>query len=140
MFAKETYTTRRDSLKKSVGTGLLLFLGNEESGMNFEDNTYHFRQDSTFLYFFGLPYAGLAAVIDVDEDKEIIFGDELTMDHIVWMGTQPTLHEKAQRVGVMETRPAADLKKYLEKAVAKKQQIHYLPVYRAEHSCWTGWV
>ena len=133
MFAKETYTTRRDSLKKSVGTGLLLFLGNEESGMNFEDNTYHFRQDSTFLYFFGLPYAGLAAVIDVDEDKEIIFGDELTMDHIVWMGTQPTLHEKAQRVGVMETRPAADLKKYLEKAVAKKQQIHYLPVYRAEH-------
>ena len=66
MFAKETYTTRRNSLKKSLGTGLLLFLGNEESGMNYEDNTYHFRQDSTFLYFFGLPYAGLAAIIDVD--------------------------------------------------------------------------
>lgn len=133
MFAKETYTTRRNSLKKSLGTGLLLFLGNEESGMNYEDNTYHFRQDSTFLYFFGLPYAGLAAIIDVDEDKEIIFGDELTMDHIVWMGIQPALCEKAQRVGVTETRPAADLKKYLEKAVAKRQVIHYLPVYRAEH-------
>ena len=105
MFAKETYTTRRNSLKKSLGTGLLLFLGNEESGMNYEDNTYHFRQDSTFLYFFGLPYAGLAAIIDVDEDKEIIFGDELTMDHIVWMGIQPALCEKAQRVGVTETRP-----------------------------------
>ena len=118
MFAKETYTTRRNSLKKSLGTGLLLFLGNEESGMNYEDNTYHFRQDSTFLYFFGLPYAWLAAIIDVDEDKEIIFGDELTMDHIVWMGIQPALCEKAQRVGVTETRPAADLKKYLEKAVA----------------------
>lgn len=133
MFAKETYVTRRNRLKKSVGTGLLLFLGNEESGMNYEDNTYHFRQDSTFLYFFGLPYAGLAALIDVDEDKEIIFGDELTMDHIVWMGTQPTLHEKAQRVGVTETRPAAELEKYLEQAVAKGQMIHYLPVYRAEH-------
>ena len=133
MFAKETYTTRRNSLKKSLGIGLLLFLGNEESGMNYEDNTYHFRQDSTFLYFFGLPYAGLAAIIDVDEDKEIIFGDELTMDHIVWMGIQPALCEKAQRVGVTETRPAADLKKYLEKAVAKRQVIHYLPVYRAEH-------
>lgn len=67
--------------------------------MNYEDNTYHFRQDSTFLYFFGLPYAGLAAIIDVDEDKEIIFGDELTMDHIVWMGIQPALCEKAQRWG-----------------------------------------
>lgn len=133
MFAKETYVTRRAALKKSVGTGLLLFLGNEESGMNYEDNTYHFRQDSTFLYFFGLPYAGLAAVIDIDEDREVIFGDELTIDHIVWMGTQPTLHEKAQRVGVSETRPAAELKKYLEQAVAKKQQIHYLPPYRAEH-------
>lgn len=133
MFAKETYVTRRDSLKKSVGTGLMLMLGNEESGMNYEDNTYHFRQDSTFLYFFGLPYAGLAAVIDIDEGKELIFGDELTIDHIVWMGTQPTLHEKAQRVGVSETRPAAELKKYLEQAVAKKQQIHYLPPYRAEH-------
>ena len=133
MFAKETYVTRRAALKKSVGTGLLLFLGNEESGMNYEDNTYHFRQDSTFLYFFGLPYAGLAAVIDIDGDREVIFGDELTIDHIVWMGTQPTLHEKAQRVEVSETRPAAELKKYLEQAVAKKQQIHYLPPYRAEH-------
>lgn len=133
MFAKETYVTRRDGLKKSVGTGLLLFLGNEESGMNYEDNTYHFRQDSTFLYFFGLPYAGLAAVIDIDEGKELIFGDELTIDHIVWMGTQPTLREKAQRVGVTETRPAADLKKYLEKAAAKGQAVHYLPPYRAEH-------
>lgn len=75
MFAKETYQSRRDQLKQSVGKGLLLFLGNEECGMNYEDNTYDFRQDSTFLYFFGLPYAGLAAVIDVDEDREIIFGD-----------------------------------------------------------------
>ena len=120
MFAKETYTTHRNSLKKR-GDRFLAIWDNEESG---EDNTYHFRQDSTFLYFFGLPYAGLAAIIDVDEDKEIIFGDELTMDHIVWMGIQPALCEKAQRVGVTETRPAADLKKCLEKAVAKRQVIH----------------
>lgn len=133
MFTKETYVNRRADLKKSIGSGLLLFLGNEESGMNYEDNTYPFRQDSTFLYFFGLPYAGLAAVIDVDEDKEIIFGDELTIDHIVWMGTQPTLREKAQRVGVVETRPAAELSKYLAKAAGKGQPIHYLPPYRAEH-------
>lgn len=133
MFAKETYERRRAELKKSVGSGLLLFFGNEETGMNYEDNTYHFRQDSSFLYFFGLNYAGLAAVIDIDEDKEIIFGNELTIDDIVWMGTQPTLHEKACRVGISETRPTSELKKYLERAVSKGQKVHYLPVYRAEH-------
>ena len=104
MFAKETYIARRAKLKQTIGSGLLLFLGNDESGMNYADNTYHFRQDSTFLYFFGLPYAGLSAIIDIDNDREIIFGDELTIDAIVWMGTQQ-----------------------------KGQPIHYLPTYRAEH-------
>ena len=80
MFSKETYMGRRAKLKQTIGSGLLLFLGNDESGMNYADNTYHFRQDSTFLYFFGLPYAGLSAIIDIDNDKEIIFGDELTID------------------------------------------------------------
>lgn len=134
MFAKETYMERRNRLKSAVGHGLLLFLGNDESGMNYEDNTYPYRQDSSFLYFFGLPYAGLAAVIDIDEDREIIFGDELTIDHIVWMGTQPTLREKSQRVGVSETRPLAELRAYLDRAVAKSQPIHYLPPYRPEHT------
>ena len=134
MFAKETYVERRNRLKTTVGHGLLLFLGNEESGMNYEDNTYPYRQDSSFLYFFGLSYAGLAAVIDIDEDKEFIFGDELTIDHIVWMGTQPTLREKSQRVRVNETRPLAELRAYLDKAVAKGQAVHYLPPYRPEHT------
>lgn len=133
MFAKETYVARRRQLKESIGSGLLLFLGNDECGMNYEDNTYNYRQDSSFLYFWGLSYAGLAAVIDIDEGREIIFGDELTIDHIVWMGTQPTLHEKAQRVGVTETLPLAELKKYVEKVVAQKRTVHYLPPYRAEH-------
>ena len=134
MFSKDTYKDRRQTLKKSVGSGILLFFGNEEVGMNYADNTYHFRQDSTFLYFFGLNYAGLSAVIDIDNDREIIFGNELTIDDIVWMGTQPTLSEKAQRVGISETRPSADLKKYLDNAAAKGQTIHYLPTYRAEHT------
>lgn len=134
MFSTETYKARREALKKSVGSGVLLFLGNEEVGMNYADNTYRFRQDSTFLYFFGLDYAGLAAVIDIDNDKEIIFGNELTIDDIVWMGTQPTLKEKAFSVGITETLPSADLKAYLDKAAGKGQAIHHLPVYRAEHA------
>lgn len=133
MFKKETYISRRALLKKSIGSGLLLFLGNDECGMNYADNGYHFRQDSTFLYFFGLPYAGLSAIIDIDNDKEIIFGDELTIDMIVWTGIQPTLHEKSERVGIREVRPYNEIEGYLKNAQAKGQTIHYLPTYRAEH-------
>ena len=129
MFAKETYVQRRAQLKKTVGSGVLLFLGNEEQGLNYEDNTFRYRQDSTFLYYFGLSFAGLSAI----EDREIIFGDELSIDYIVWMGTQPTLREKAGAVGIADTRPSADITTYLHKAVQRGQNIHYLPPYRAEH-------
>ena len=133
MFAKETYVQRRAALKKQIGSGILLFLGNDEQGLNYEDNTFRYRQDSTFLYYFGLSFAGLAALIDIDEDREIIFGDELSIDYIVWMGTQPTLHEKSERVGIRETRPYAGVMDYLHRAVQKGQTIHYLPPYRPEH-------
>lgn len=133
MFAKKTYIARRAKLKQTVGSGLLLFIGNDESGMNYADNTYHFRQDSTFLYFFGLPYAGLSAIIDIDNDKEIIFGDELTIDDIVWMGIQPTLKEKSEAAGIVEVHPLKEIEAYLKNAAQKKQTIHYLPSYRAEH-------
>ena len=142
MFSKDTYIARRAKLKQTVGSGLLLFLGNDESGMNYADNTYHFRQDSTFLYFFGLPYAGLSAIIDIDNDREIIFGDELTIDAIVWMGTQPTLKEKSEAAGIKEVRPFKEIEAYLKSAQQKGQQIHYLPTYRAEHQlklfAWLG--
>ncbi|MDR2680063.1 MAG: aminopeptidase P family protein [Tannerella sp.] len=133
MFAKETYINRRNRLKTTLGKGVLLFLGNDECGMNYEDNTYDFRQDSTFLYFFGLSYAGLAAVINIDDDDTIIFGDEISIDHIVWMGTQPTLREKSESVGVNQTMPAGKLHDYLSAAIGKGQTVHFLPPYRAEH-------
>lgn len=133
MFSKETYVQRRALLKQKMGSGLLLFLGNDECGLNYEDNTFRYRQDSTFLYYFGLSFAGLAAVIDVDNDREIIFGDELTIDHIVWMGTQPTLKEKSERVGITETQPYARLADFLHEAMTKGRTVHYLPPYRAEH-------
>ncbi len=133
MFSKETYISRRRELKNRVGSGILLFLGNDESGMNYADNTYAFRQDSTFLYYFGLPFAGLSAVIDVDNDREYIVGDELTIDHIVWMGTQPTLREKAHSVGVESVVPTAELRALLDKARSEGREVAYLPTYRPEH-------
>jgi len=91
MFNSNIYSQRRAILKKKLGKGLILLLGNGESPMNYTNNAYHFRQDSTFLYYFGLDQADLAAVIDIDENKEIIFGNDFTIDDIVWMGPQPTI-------------------------------------------------
>ena len=134
--SKNTYEARRNELKKRLGSGLLLFLGNDEVGMNYADNTYTFRQDSSFLYFFGLDFAGLAAVIDIDENRTIVFGNELTIDDIVWTGTQPTLREKCEMVGVEESLPLKDLKGYLDKGKSKGQAVHFLPPYRGDHRIW----
>ncbi|MBO4316620.1 MAG: aminopeptidase P N-terminal domain-containing protein, partial [Prevotella sp.] len=136
MFSKETYIGRRWQLKDEMKSGLLVFLGNKESGMNYADNTYRFRQDSSFLYYFGLDCADLAAIIDVDEDREIVFGDELTIDDIVWTGMQPTLKETCEKVGVSMTKQLKDLKEYIRQAQTKSQTVHFLPPYRGEHQVW----
>ncbi len=135
-FSKQTYVDRRARLSKAMGSGLLLFLGNGVSSMNYRDNNYPFRQDSTFLYLFGLDYEGLAAVIDVDNNKTIIFGDELTIDDIIWTGVQPTIAEKAAEVGVTETRPMAELEKYIAQALGQKQVMHFVPMYRGYNILW----
>ena len=133
MFSKETYKERRLKLASAMGSGILLFLGNDEQGLNYADNTFRYRQDSSFLYYFGISDAGLAAVIDVDNNSTTIFGDELSIDSIVWMGTLPTLHERAERVGVADVKPAAQLAQVLAQAQEQGRKIHFLPPYRAEH-------
>ncbi len=133
MFAKETYVQRRALLKKNVGSGILLFLGNDEQGLNYADNTFRYRQDSSFLYFFGISQPGLAAIVDIDEDREIVFGDELSMDDIVWTGPVPTVREMCEGVGVTSTMPYGKIEDYLRSAIVKGQTIHYLPPYRPEH-------
>ncbi|MEG2120766.1 MAG: aminopeptidase P family protein [Rikenellaceae bacterium] len=134
MFKKETYVNRRARLKKDVGSGILLFLGNNEVGMNYLDNTFPYYQDASFNYFFGLKQANLTSIIDIDEDREIIFGNELTIDDIVWMGTLPTIDHNASLVGVKETAPTEKLAEYLKKAQKQGRKIHFLPPYRAEHN------
>ena len=133
MFKKETYETRREKLGKKLQSGIVLLLGNEESSINFKDNIYAFRQDSSFLYFFGIDRPDLSAIIDIDEQKTIIFGDDLSVEHIVWMGAQPLLAEQANRVGVKNTSTASELQDYLTTAKQKKRQVHYLPPYRPEN-------
>jgi len=133
MFKPQIYKSRRDSLKKLLGKGVYLFLGNNESPMNYRDNTYHFRQDSTFLYFFGLDLPGMAAIIDTDNDKEIIFANDVDIDDIIWMGPQPSVKEIAQKCLIQETYSFAKLSDYLKESLKKKRIIHYLPPYRHDN-------
>ncbi len=133
MFAKETYTQRRNDLKEKVGSGLILLMGNEETPMNYKDNTFRFRQDSNFLYYLGLDIYHQAAIIDIDENKTIIFGDDLSVDYIVWMGAQPTMKELAEKTGAEETQPYNNISTYLKNAKSKGQEIHFLPPYRTEN-------
>ena len=134
LFLKDVYVQRRLKLKKSLYTGLVLFLGNTESSRNFAGNTYPFRQDSTFLYYFGIDLPNLYAVIDIDSNYEAIYGDDSGPDSHIWSGAHPTTVQLAERVGVRETKPVAGLASFLEKAGSSKRAIHYLPPYRAEHA------
>jgi Xaa-Pro aminopeptidase len=132
MFSSDIYAARRETLASHFEGGLLLFLGHGEAPMNFLDNPYPFRQDSSFLYYFGLDQPDLAALIDVDAGATTIFGDELTLDHVVWMGDLPTLASRAEAVGVSDTRPGPELAEILARAVASGRAVHFLPPYRAE--------
>lgn len=129
MFKPEVYAERRKKLKKLMGSGILFFPGNGYSPMNYPSNTYPFRQDSSFLYFFGLDQPDLSAVIDVDNDSEILFGTDFSIDDIIWMGPQPKLAERAAQCGVKKTGTPDELQGMMKK---HKTGIHYLPPYRGE--------
>ena len=133
MFDKKTYIQRRKVLNEKIGTGLILLLGNEESPMNYADNGYHFRQDSSFLYYFGIDFPGLVGVIDVDNQRQIIFGNDYTIDDIVWMGSQPTIAERVSSGGIDESLPLDELSKIVFTAQQKGREIHFLPPYRPEN-------
>ena len=106
MFPSKTYAQRRNELKKKLENGVIVMLGNEESPMNYRDNAYHFRQDSSFLYYFGLNDPGLTAVIDIDSGSEVVYGYDFTMDDVVWMGSQESLAARAEKCGVNKTAPS----------------------------------
>ncbi|MBN2614446.1 MAG: aminopeptidase P family protein [Bacteroidales bacterium] len=132
MFHKSVYTSRRAQLKKELGSGIALFLGNVDAAFNYGANTYSFRQDSNFLYYFGLDHAGFSGVVDVDNDTDYLFGNDVDMDDIIWMGPQPLVSELAAEVGISKTAPYGDLTSFVSKAVKSGQKVHFLPPYRGE--------
>ncbi|MFZ4414076.1 MAG: aminopeptidase P family protein [Bacteroidales bacterium] len=131
MFSKNVYIERRNQLKKDVTSGLILLLGNKEVGFNYPANTYSFRQDSNFLYFFGLNQPDIAGVIDVEMNKDYIFGNDVDMDDIIWMGFQPSIKDRAAQVGIEHTAPLLSLFEMITEAIKKGRKIHFVAPYRA---------
>ena len=127
MFDSLTYQKRRKALREKMSNGIILILGNNEAPANYPDNTYKFRQDSSFVYFFGHSHPGYAGVLDVDAEEDYFFGDDVTMDDIIWMGPQPSVKELGERVGVKKSFPFARLKEVVGKAISQRRKIHFLP-------------
>ena len=131
MFSKETYIRRRAELKKLVGEGVIVLFGNNESPANYPANGYApFRQDSSFLYYFGQHRDGLVGIIDIDNDEDILIGDDIDIEDIVWMGFVPSVADLAAEVGITKTAPMSHLRQVCCCATATNRRIHFLPPYR----------
>ncbi len=132
MFKKEVYIDRRNRLKNEISSGLAIIFGNAEASYNYPANTYHFRQDSDFLYFFGLYHPDFVGVIDIDNKKDYIFANDVDIEDIIWMGPQPTVKDQAAEVGVENTAPYTELADFLANRIKEGQKIHFLPPYRGD--------
>jgi Xaa-Pro aminopeptidase len=142
LFDRSVYIQRRQQLQSKLSTGIVLLLGNEDSSMNYKDNCYPFRQDSTFLYYVGIDQPGLAVIFDLDENKEILFGENAGIDDIIWTGPQPLVQELAEAVGIANSDNGATLASLLAAARKAQRPIHILPPYRPENkiklAAWLG--
>ena len=136
MFPSTVYSDRRKKLRAELSGGLILFLGNQEVPFNYPANTYSFRQDSNFSYFFGLDHPDLAGIMDLDEGKDIIFGNDVDIDDIIWMGVQPTIRDQAAKAGVEHSAPLTGLNELIKDALSNGRKVHYAPPYRGETILW----
>ena len=131
MFDKKTYVSRRAKLKELVKNGIIILFGHNESPCNYPSNGYYpFRQDSSFLYYFGLNRDGLVGVIDIDNNTETLVGNDIDIEDIVWYGSVDSVRDMADSVGVAETAPMKSLKTICNDAMRQKRRIHFLPPYR----------
>ena len=132
MFSKELYINRRENLKKLISDGIILIAGNSDVPFNYPANIYTFRQDSSFLYFFGINQPDVIGIIDADSGEEYLFGNDVDIDDIIWMGELPTMKDFAAKNGVKNTAPLSKVDEFIEKALKQGRKVHYLPTYRAE--------
>ena len=130
LFDKQTYMERRRTLRERIGSGLILLMGNNDSPVNYPANGYKFRQDSSFLYYFGLHRDGLVGVIDADEGQEWLIGNDIDIEDIVWFGQVDSVADMARQAGVAQSAPMKELQVLVDKARKQGRKIHFLPPYR----------
>lgn len=130
MFDKDIYVERRRKLKAQINDGVAIFIGNNLSPLNYSDNPYNFRQDSTFMYFFGINLPEMSAIIDFDTGEEILFGKNVDINHIIWTGQVPGVEELAEMSGVQQALNITELSTYITTAKSSGRNIHYLSPYR----------
>ena len=130
LFSKQTYINRRNILRQRMESGLIVLFGNNESPVNYPSNGYKFRQDSTFLYYFGLQRDGLVAVIDADSGEEWLIGDDIDIEDIVWFGSVDSVADMAAQAGVQKSAPMSRLESLVRDAYDRGREIHFLPPYR----------
>lgn len=127
LFDASIYAARRQALAKTMGSSILFFPGATEQPFNYKANTYPFRQDSSFLYYFGFAQPGLSGIIDAENGKSILVGDDADIEDVVWMGPQPTMAERIQQIGADSHISSSSLQGWL-----KGKSVHYLPPYHAD--------
>lgn len=132
MFDAKVYISRREALRKKTDSGILLFPGNEESPMNYPANTFHYRQDSNFLYFFGIDTPGKFGICDIDNSEDILYGNDLEIDDIIWMGDHESVKSMGEKSGISAVKSLSSLEKDIRTAMKQGRKIHILPPYRAE--------
>lgn len=134
MFAEQVYRDRRSALRKKIKSGIIVFLGNDYAPMNYPSNTYPFRQDSNFAYYFGLDLPNLVGVIDLEGGRDTIYANDYTMDDIIWMGPQTSIAEQAEAVGVPTVRPRKEVAREVSSALCAGRKVHFLPTYRGDQT------
>ena len=130
LFSKGTYVERRRKLRNLVGNGLIVLFGNNDSPNNYPSNVYKFRQDSAFLYFFGQHRDGLVGIIDADSGNEVLIGNDIDIDDIVWYGSVTSVAQMAEECGVDASAPMSKLAEIVKHATTDGRKVHFLPPYR----------
>ena len=131
MFNSDVYVKRRRALVEGMAArdarGIAVFLGNVDAAANYRGNDYKFRQDSNFLYYWGVDEPCFAAVLDIESGEEYLYGNDVDIDDIIWMGPQPSVASKGTLVGCASTAPLAEFDKAVASAVAAGRPVHFLP-------------
>jgi Xaa-Pro aminopeptidase len=135
LFDASIYVNRRKALMHAMGNGVLFFPGSVDQPINYKANTYPFRQDSTFLYYFGFAQSGLAGIIDADTGKSILVGNDAEVEDVIWIGPQTSMDDRIKLIGADEYLKTDDLPKWFS-----GKTVQYLPPHHTDRLFYLSYI